>query len=190
MIQPKGIGGRKLPRQDWEGDDSTPGAGGAYVTCQDSATGRMVAYATNGRTDRDGKVYRAAVPYDPDGVTLQQMQHAVREVAHLPLIIPSDWHWPKVLAWLRAGKGLIVDGWYSEVPRKYRYQRDADFGHALWISHFSHTSGMRVWDPLNPDLDSYGRWIPAPYIKDFLESGARHWGWGHLFVGYVPLQIL
>ena len=32
--------------------------------------------------------------------------------------------------------------------------------------------------------------FPAPYIKDFLESGARHWGWGHLFVGYVPLQIL
>jgi hypothetical protein len=188
MKQPT-ILGRKLPRNDWEGDDSTPGAGGHYVTCQDTATGRMVAYATNGRVDKDGKVYRDAVPYDPDGVTLQQMKHAVLEVAHLPLVTPTTWRWKQVLSHLRAKKGLIVDGWYSEIPRPY--QLGSDFGHAMWISHYSPTSGMRVWDPLNPDIYAYGRWMPATYIEAFLEEGARRWGTGGVFfVGYVPLQPL
>ena len=190
MIQPK-VSGRLLPRNDWEGDDFTPGAGGHYVTCQDTATGRMVAYATNGKVDRDGRVYRAAVhPHDPDGVTLGPMVGAVRTVARLPLTIPSGWRWAQALGHLKAGRGLIIDGWYAEVPRAYRYQQGADFAHAMWASHYSPTSGVRVWDPLNPDTTAYGRWIPPSVVRTFVESLSRRMGTADLYVGFVPLQPL
>ena len=189
MKQPTGIGGRLLPRNDFEGDDRTPGASG-WVTCQDTAVGRMVAYATNGRCDRDGKVYRAAIPYDPDGVTLAQMQPAVKRVAGVNLFVPADWRWADALAHLRAGKGLVIDGWYSEIPSAYRFQQGADFAHAIWVSHFSHTSGMRVWDPLNPDIGAYGRWIPGTYIEAFAKELSRRMGTLSLYVGYVPLGHL
>jgi hypothetical protein len=189
MTQPM-VKGRKLPRNDWEGDDFTPGAGGHYVTCQDTAVGRMVAYATNGRIDKDGKVYRAAIPHDPDGITLQQADIAVHRVAGLDMVIPSGWTWANVLSHLRACKGLVVDGWYAEIPRAYRYQQGDDFAHAMFISHYSSTSGMRVWDPLNPDTTAWGRWMPAPVIRDFLEELSRRNGTASLYVGYVPLQHL
>jgi hypothetical protein len=151
----------------------------------------MVAYSSNGRCDKDGRVYRAAVhPLDPNGVTLQQMKPVVAEIAAANLVIPTDWRWPQVLAHLRAGKGLVVDGWYSEIPRAYRYQFISEFAHGMFVSHFSHTSGMRVWDPLNADIHSYGRWIPGPYIKSFLEELSRRMGTKSLYVGFVPLEHL
>jgi hypothetical protein len=185
------VDGRKLPRQDWEGDDFTPGAGGHYVTCTDTSAGRAVSYATNGRIDKDGKVYRAAIiPHDPNGVTLPQAKQAARDVADVSLIIPQGWHWANALAHLRAKRGLILQGWYAEIPRMYRYQLGAEFGHAMWASHYSPTSGVRVWDPLDPNTSHHGQWIPAPYVRNFLERLAHEVNSSDLFVGYVPLQHL
>jgi len=190
-MQPRLSTGRLLPRNDWEGDDRTPGAGGAYVTCQDTAVGRMVAFATNGRIDKDGKVYRAAHrPYDSDGVSLRQMVGPVKSVAHLTLMTPQGWHWGDALAHLKAGRGLVVDGWYDSLSRPYRYQASADFAHAIWVSHYTSTSGMRVWDPLNPDTHGFGRWIPASEIRKFAEKLSARSGAQALYVGYVPLQPL
>lgn len=185
MIQPTAFG-RRLPRNDWEGDDFTPGAGGHFVTCQDTAVGRAVAWATNGRVDRDGRVYRAAVrPADPDGITLAQAAAAVRQVTHdrLTLVIP-DWTHRHVATHLRYGRGLVVNGYYGALPRAYRHQARADFNHAMWVSHQSRATGnVRLWDPLNPDTTAYGRWVPAQVIWDFLES------LGYT-CAYVPLQPL
>src|SRR4029077_6393416 len=73
--------GRKLPPNDWEGDDFTPGAGGKYVTCMDTATGRMIYYATNGRVDHDGRFYRRfVVPPDSNGINFQQADDMVKRV--------------------------------------------------------------------------------------------------------------
>jgi hypothetical protein len=184
VIHPK-VQGRWLPRNDWEGDDFTPGAGGSYVTCQDTAGGRMVAFATNGRIDRDGKVYRDALPgNDPDGISLRQLQDAVHKVAGKQLVIaPSWWTYSEAFAHLKAIKGLVVNGQYWLIPRAYRYQERADFLHALFISHYSPTSGYRVWDPLNPDTTAYGRWLPVPVIRAFIESLGTS-------VAYVPLDPL
>ena len=185
------LDGRKLPHQDWEGDDFTPGAGGKYVTCTDTSLGRMISYATNGRVDKDGKTYRAAIhPADPNGVSLQQAQQAAKSVAGINLILPGAWHWAEVMAHLRAKKGLILQGWYSEIPRMYRYQLSSDFGHAMWVSHYSPTSGMRVWDPLDPNTSHHGQWMPAIYIRNFLEEMQRHYGNSALLVAYAPLQPL
>lgn len=184
------LGGRKLPHNDFEGDDWTPGATG-WVTCTDTALGRMIAFATNGRIDKDGKIYRAAVhPHDVDGITLAQAAVASMAVAGLQLTRPM-WHWDDVLKWLTARNGLIVQGWYGDIPRDYRYQKDpSNFGHAMWISHFSSTSGMRVWDPLDANTTHHGQWIPAKYIRAYMEHLQQQQGSGVLFCGYVPLQKL
>ena len=187
------LDGRKLPHTDWEGDDYTPGAGGAYVTCTDTATSRMLAYATNGRTVLDGRQIRAAVrPPDPNGITLPQAQDAVKRLTGLDMMVPRNWDWYECLTHMRAKKGLIVQGWYDKIPRQYRFQNRSDFAHAMWISHYSPTAGMRVWDPLDANLAHHGLWIPATYIRSFMEELARRQGVGPgaLFCGFIPLQPL
>jgi len=185
------LDGRKLPHNDWEGDDFTPGAGGAYVTCTDTAAGRMVAYATNGRVNLDGRQIRAAVrPADPNGITLPQARDAVKRLTNLDLIIPGTWNWYELLPHLRLKKGAVVQGWYSSLPRMYRFQNGADFAHAMWISHYSPTAGMRVWDPLDPNTSHHGSWVPATNVRAFMEELSRRMGVSSLYCGYVPLQTL
>jgi hypothetical protein len=167
MKQPT-VFGRKLPRQDFEGDDRMPG--GKYVTCQDTAAGRMVAWATNGRIDKDGRIYRAVLN-DPDGIRLDQAAVAIKRVARLDLVQPRGWKLANVKTHLRYGRGLIVNGDYGAIPRAYRHQAFAHFDHAMWVSHLSAASGnVRLWDPLNPDIHAYGRWVPASVIWAFLET--------------------
>ncbi len=184
------LDGRKLPANDFEGDDFTPGAGGAFVTCQDTASGRMVAYATNGRVDVDGKTYRAnlGVP-DSNGISFQQVAVAVHRVAGKTLVIPGAtpgvgrFGRAAVVAWLTARKGLVVDGYYGSIDRAYRSQAGADFNHAIWFSHISPTSGARMWDPLNPDIHGYGRWVPVAVLLAFAASL-------DYLVAYVELEPL
>jgi hypothetical protein len=176
--------GRKLPLNDWEGDDYTPGANAKYVTCLDTATGRAVCFATNGRVCKDGRTYRASITHDPDGITLYQAKMEIAAVAHLPLIIPVGWSRANVLTHLRYARGLVVTGLYSTIPRAFRYQLGADFGHGMFFSHMSVATGnFRGWDPLNPDTTAYGRWYPADVFWAFINSY-------NFAVGYVPLQSL
>ena len=184
------LDGRKLPHQDWEGDDFTPGAKG-YVTCTDTATGRMIAYATNGRRDLDGKAIRSAVkPPDRDGINLGQAAQATLSLTGLTLVRPQSLDWADALAHLTAKRGLILQGWYSEIPRDYRYQASANFGHAMWASHASPSGFTRVWDPLDANRTHHGTWVPTKYVRAFLERLQHEAGAGHLFVGYVELMAL
>ncbi len=178
--------GRLLPPNDWEGDDFTPGAGGKYVTCMDTATGRMVYYATNGRVDHDGRFYRRyVIPPDSNGVNFQQMDEAVKRVnSHLDIVYHSNWTIPQVEAHLKRGQGLIVTGMYDRIPPKYRHQESATFSHAMFISHMNRTlTAMRLWDPLDPDLTQYGRHVPTSILWPFLRSLGS-------LAGYVPLHPL
>ena len=180
MIPPT-VMGRWLPLNDWEGDDFP----NAYKTCTATSAGRAVAFATNGRIDHDGKIYRAAAPSQPDGgQTLEQAGQAIATVAKLPLIIPTGWDRVNALTHLRYARGLIVQGKYSVVPRAFRYQAFAGFDHAMWFSHLSAQSGnFRGWDPLNPDTSGYGRWYPPSVFWAFVESL-------NFSVAFVPLQKL
>lgn len=183
------LAGRKLPHGDWEGDGFTPN--GKYVMCTDCSLSRAVAYSTNGRIVKDGRVYRASVtPRDFDGITLQQAQQAARKVAGVELVIQSRWDWYDVLSHLRAKRGAIVQGWYSGISRPYRFQLPADFGHAMFVSHYSPTAGFRVWDPLDANVTHHGSWVPAHDIRVFMEGLASREGSPGLYVGYVPLQPL
>jgi hypothetical protein len=175
--------GRKLPRNDWEGDDP-PVLN--FKSCTASAGGRQVAWSTNGRVDIDGARYYVAAPHDPKtgGQTLTQLAIAINNVAHLQLVTPGLWTPRDALNHLTAGGGLITQGYYGALPRAYRYQPGANFGHAGWASHYSPSSGVRWWDALNPDTTAYGRWIPWAVYKAFLVS------LGALYVGYVQLQPL
>ena len=142
----------------------------------------MVAYATNGKGDKDGKVYRAAiVPHVALGITLEQAKSAVHIVANRTLVIPYGWDSHAVSSHLTAGRGLMIAGWYDQLPRAYRYQAYAHFTHMMWAAYISKTSGFRVWDPLNPDTTAYGRWIPANIMYAFAASLNYQ-------VAYVPLE--
>lgn len=180
------INGRKLPFNDWEGDDFTPNARGKYVTCMDTATGRAVAFSTNGRVVHDGKVYRAAVrPPDPNGVNFSQMQSAVKIInPHLSVVYHTKWTKASVTSWLVAEKGLIVTGMYSSIPRMYRHQATANFTHAMFISHFNNNATlMRLYDPLNHRTDQRGETVPTSILWAFLDD--LNWE-----AGYVPLHPL
>ena len=189
------LNGRKLPHGDWEGDDATPGASGRMVTCTDTSAGRALCYATNGRKDIDGRQVRAAVkPPDPNGINLRQAKQAIESLSATTVVIASHWGWTDVMAHLKKKPytGLIVQGWYAEIPRGERFQANADFGHAMWLSHYSRTSGIRVWDALDANERHHGNWVPARYIRAFMEELARREGTGpnQLFCGFVPLQPL
>ncbi len=184
------LAGRKLPHGDFEGDDFTPGAGGKWVTCTDSSTGRALCYSSNGRIDLDGRQIRAAVhPHDPDGITLKQVKQAVERLTTTTLLIPA-WDWYELLAHLRARKGAVCQLWYSKIPREDRFQARADFAHAVFISHYSPTAGMRVWDALDANTKHHGSWVSAHDIRAAMEELARREGAHSLFAAYVPLQPL
>jgi hypothetical protein len=97
-----------------------------------------------------------------------------------------------VLAHLRQKRGLIAQLWYAAIPRGERFQREADFGHAVFISHDSVTSQCRVWDPLDANEAHHGNWVERKYIRAAMEELARREGTGsgRLFCGYIPLQHL
>ena len=188
MTQPLAFG-RKLPFNDWEGDDH----GASWLTCSATSAGRAVAWATNGRIAPDGSAIRAASPeISPGGgQTLQQVAVGVAAIAHLQLIAAQGWDWSDVMAHLKVGGGVILAGWYGAMPRAYRYQPIApetnggqNFAHRMWCSHYSPTSGIRTWDPLNPATHAWGRWLPVAVVKAFALS------LGHVDAGYVPLQKL
>ena len=180
MSAPRAFG-RWLPRGDFEGDDRLAN----FKSCMDTAAGRMVAWATNGRIDKDGQVYRDSIhPHDPDGINLVQAAAEVHKVARLELVIKRNPSLAWVKTHLRYGRGLIVTGWYDAIPRAYRHQASAHFTHAMWVSHRSESSGnVRTWDPLNPAIHEYGRWIPAEVIWAFMATLGRD-------CGYIPLEVL
>jgi hypothetical protein len=174
--------GRTLPLNDWEGDDQP----GPWVTCMDTSAGRAMAWATNGRVDVDGKVIRShVVPKDTDGISFEQVNLAVHAVnEHCSVVHAHGWDQAKVTSWLKAGKGLIVTGFYSSIPRQYRFQTSASFAHAMFVTHMSKSGkSIRLYDPLNPDLKGHGKSVPSSILWDFLDSR------GYL-VGYVPLHDL
>lgn len=182
MIQPTAFGGRKLPANDWEGDDHTPGAGKNFVTCGDTSAGRAVAWATNGRVVKDGSIYRA-VTKDPDGITLEQLALEIKAIASLGLWIPHGWIWQDASNHLIAGGGLIVQGNYSALPAQYREQSGpVDFEHDVFMAYRSPKSGVRFYDPLRRKK-GYGRWIPAAAARAFIESG----GFTVAYVNNQPL---
>jgi hypothetical protein len=180
------LNGRTLPKNDWEGDDFTPNAGGHYVTCMDTATGRAMAWSTNGRVDVDGRVVRKnVIPPDANGVGWAEMEKAVPRInSHLELDHKSGWNRTSVGVWLKGQKGLIVIGRYSSIPRMYRHQSAASFTHAMFVTHFNQAGTlMRLYDPLDPRLDLRGRSVPTSILWPFLDD----LGWQ---AGWVPLHHL
>ena len=180
MPGPKAFGGRLVPRNVSEVDDHTPGAHGHLVTCGDSSAAVAAAWASNGREVHDGSVYRA-VTKDPDGVTLDQLATEIKSVAGLTLIQPKGWAWGACSYHLVNGTALIIQGLYSSLPREYRYQDGAAFTHDMCALYRSLASGVRLYDPLDPDRTGYGRWLPAAVVRKFIESGG-------VTVGYLVNQ--
>lgn len=195
------VNGRELPPNDWEGDDFTPGAGGAYVTCQDTAAGRALYWATGGLYDYDGHTIRANIrPADSDGVSLAQVGGAVARITQPPRLL--DWglkSLQSMQSWLDAGLGLVVDGYYGAIPVAYREQRHATFNHAIFIP-YRKGNAYLVYDPLNGDLGGFGKSVPDWAIEPFMRSLSGLCGWfpleplgpaaeGNPMMNLVPMTV-
>lgn len=175
---------RTRPFTDWEGDDAISNALGRWVTCVDTATGRALAWATNGRKNLDGKTIRAAVhPHDPNGITFAQADDAIYSLTQRHLVTMQNPTAAKVTAWLRAGKGLVVAGRYDTIPRAYRFQQRATFNHGVFLARVGANGSVREYDPLDPRTHQRGAVIPYSVMLPFIAS------LGYL-VAYVPLEPL
>ena len=179
------VNGRPLPPNDWEGDDFTPGANGHYVSCVDTAVGRMVSWATAGRINKDGSIYRRSIdpPYR-GGIDMRQAVIEASRVAGLKLLIPK-WSVREVTAQLAQHKGLIAIGKYSILPREDRFQDGANFFHAMFFSHLD-TAGnaARGWDPLNRKA-GWGLWYPMTVVIPFMASGGYDLG----YINLEPVKV-
>lgn len=88
--------------------------------------------------------------------------------------------WSTFISAVKAGRGAIVVGWYSYIPRVYRGQDSSWFGHAVYINEVRTSDGaLLMYDPLR----EIAVWIPQIYIKRF--AGAMRTTSGTLGYGYV-----
>jgi hypothetical protein len=55
--------------------------------------------------------------------------------------------------------------------------------HAMFITHIARNGAMRLYDPLDPRTDLYGRSVPSSILWPFLQSSGS-------LAGYVKLQPL
>jgi hypothetical protein len=161
----------------------------------------MAYWATNGDVDLDGQAIRAAIrPRDSDGVSFGQVSVAIQSLTNGRCVLKwSTQSLADIRSWLDVGLGYVIDGYYGAIPRGYREQVRADFNHAVWIS--NRDGGQyRVWDPLNKNLDSYGRWLPAYAIEPFIRSLSGLSAWitlepiappagGNPMVNLVPITV-
>lgn len=175
--------GRTLPLTDWEGDDAIR-KDGRFVTCMDTALGRAVAWATNGRVTKDGKFWRSKVsPRDMDGINFNQAADALHSTYPSLVLRQENMTKAEAKAHLRAGKGLLIIGTYSAIPRAYRHQDRGSFYHAMFVTHINASGMMRLYDPLDRDTKRRGRVVPASILWPFIATLDNR-------VAYVPLHRL
>jgi hypothetical protein len=189
-IDPTAFGGRIIPDIDWEGDDHRlPATADQFVTCGDSSIAMAAAWASDGRIIHDGSVYRASDPA-PGGVDFPHLAVELQKVAGLKLIVPTGWTWGNCSWNLMQGTGLVVMGKYSALVEPYREQVAADFLHFIFLCYRSITSGVRLLDPLNKNVASQGKWVPAPVVRAFIESATGLYGRSGVQVAYINNQPL
>lgn len=147
-------------------------------TCASAAT--AIDRHTLGRIRTTGAKMRLCQNDRVGGTDLMDMKYAWSHCYGQYLDVHLKISWRTFIAGIKAGRGAIVLGWYSEIPRKYRGQDRAYFGHAVYINEVRPSDGaLLLYDPLNEKPV----WIPQIYIKRF--AGAFRTPAGRLGYGYA-----
>ena len=141
---------------------------GGY-SCTAYSTAMAIDRATYGGSRITGRQVRALTGVGPYvGLTLPQIMRATATVG-VPLVRPSA-EWAAVMAALRDGRGVILQGDYDQIPDKFSGQPTFDGYHAIFLDRLSSTGRIWMMDPLSK---VGGRWIDELILRKFAEKLAR-----------------
>lgn len=155
----------------------TPTPTGKY-DCTAYSAAMAIDRATLGGTFVNGRQVRLASnePY-PDrsspGLSLPQVIN-VGFKWHVNLESRSGAPWSSLVAALKAGRGVILQGDYDQIPNQFSGQLSFKGDHAVYVNHVSN-DGDEVWwmDPLRKAGPLY---IPASVARAYAEKLAKAWG--------------
>jgi hypothetical protein len=150
---------------------------GGY-SCTAYSAAMAVDKATYGGSRITGRQIRALTDVGPYvGLTLPQVARATSALG-VPLIRPVG-AWRDVMAALRAGRGVVLQGDYDQIPHSISGQPGFHGYHAVFIDRLSASGKLYMMDPLSK---VGGRWVDESILRKFAEKLTRQ-------EGYYPLVL-
>lgn len=168
VYRPRNVKQEDGSRHQWEN-----------CTCAAGAT--AIDRHTLGRIRASGAKMRSCQSDQSGGTDLNDLHAAWAHCFSQNLDVRLKISWSTFIATIKSGRGAVIVGWYSYIPKVYRGQVSANFGHAMYINEVRPGDGaLLLYDPLR----STAVWIPQVYIKRY--CGATRFANGRtLGYGYV-----
>jgi hypothetical protein len=122
-------------------------------------------------TGRQVRALSGAAPYV--GLTLRDGIVASSRL-YISVVDKSGEPWANVLTALKAGRGVVLQGDYDQIPDVYSGQSTFDGNHAVYIDYL-HSTGLYLYvmDPLRA---GGARWVPVSIMRRFAEKLGRAQG--------------
>ncbi len=155
-----------------------PGSGptGGY-DCTAYAAAVAIDRATMGGIQVTGRQVRLASdePYpDPHSPGLNLVQVGVVAAKwHVDLINRGGAPWSAVMAMLKAGRGVVLQGDYDQIPAGFSGQLSFKGDHAVYINHVTGDGDLYWLDPLRK---TGAIEIPETVARAYAEKLGRTWG--------------
>jgi len=156
-----------------------------YSNCTMASAATAIDRHTLGRIRSTGAKMRSYQGDQSGGTDLLDARNAWSRGYGQYLDVRLRTSWSTFIAALKGRRGAILVGWYSYIPRAYRGQYSASFGHAVYINEVRPSDGaLLMYDPLR----STAIWVPQVYIKRF--AGAMRFSNGsHLGYGFAQYAL-
>lgn len=155
-----------------------PGSGPTGgVDCTAYAAAVAIDRATLGGTKVTGRQVRLAStePYpDPQspGLNLPQVINVAFRW-HVELVQRSGAPWASLIAALKAGRGVILQGDYDQIPPGFSGQLSFNGDHAVYVNHVTGDGDLYWQDPLRKSGPIE---IPEAIARAYAEKLSRSWG--------------
>jgi hypothetical protein len=161
------LAGVYIPRFQYQLVSSDPGGGwncGAYSMAMaiDKATGGAVQVTGHTIRHLTGERWNT-------GLSLPEIIVAANKL-RVPVTDRSGERWNGLLAALRQGRGVILQGDYDVIPDYLSGQPSFDGRHAIYINHIGSTDRLYVMDPLR---ERGPLWMDQSLIRRFAEKLSR-----------------
>jgi len=160
---------RYTPAFQYQGIWSDPQG---WWSCSAYSMAMAIDKATYGGSRITGRQVRALTGVGPNqGLTLPQVMRAA-DILAVPFIRPIG-QWSAVMAALRAGRGVILQGDYDQIPDSINVS-SFDGYHAVYLDRM-HSDGVqvRMFDPLRR---AGPVWVNASILRAFAEKLTRQEG--------------
>lgn len=161
----------------------TSGDPQASYNCSAYAMGMAIGKATYGGSQVTGRQIRvlSGVP-NYSGMSIPDIMVASDKL-HVPIFNMSGRPWADVMAALRAGRGVILQGLYSAIPDRYSGQLGFKGAHAIFIDHLSSTGRLYMMDPLQK---VGARWMDESIMRAFADALAAREGVTGVYYAVTP----